>query len=830
LVKIQTKKPEGEAMSWHYKNSISIFAIVASSICFFTNSALANPLEIGLEWQVKKYKIEGNHEVSETAFTITNKSQKPINSNDWKICFSSIASVKNIEGENTKIEHIAGPLFCARFVKNTPQILPNQSQSMRFELSEAISKIEKAPIAPYLVFDKNPHQGIEIKNYKLIPIPRTKQVEGTKLGFSTYLSPQEIYQNNQNIIDIPKAQLPPIFPIPLEINSNNGVLKLGGIPKIISSPGLRNEAKFAKRIISEALVSSDKSTVLQLEISPIANQNSPDAYELIIDPQYGIKIKGNSASGVYYGLQSLEQLLPLVKSKSIELPALKITDAPHFEYRGLLVDVARNFQNKEQIFKTIDIMARLKLNKLHLHLVDDEGWRIEIKQIPELTQIGAKRGEGLWYKNLPSAYGSGSDISDPHGSGFYTQQDFIEILQYAAKNHVEIIPEIEMPGHSRAAVKAMEARTYLLRQKGAKYADKFLLSDPNDKSEYHTAQSYTDDVINPGLDSTYAFIDVVIGEIADLYKKADVKQNILHVGADELASGAWEKSPIAIKKMAQLNLNSTNQLWDYFYDRVAKSLVKNGFKLGAWEELGVTREKDYPVNQNFLNRDFTLYVWNNLEGSEDLAYRLANGGFKVVLGPVSNFYFDMAYNEDAQEPGQNWGNSIDLEKAFSFNPYAMQGTDKENKVQLNDAAKSNIIGIEAMMFSETMRDPSRIDYMMAPRIFALSQNAWSKQDKSDPKQWSIFVNQLGKNILPRIDAQLPNFNYRIAPPGLKIENNVVLVNYQLPGFELRYTIDGTEPNLTSPIVNGRVPNRAIISVSAFNKVGRKSRTSTIDNR
>ena len=806
-----------------------ITTAIISPLAIIPTISLAQDINIGVEWQAQKYITENNHHYTEAAFIITNKGKLPINTNDWKLCFSSIIGAKTLENANAVIEPIAGPLYCARFSNSDTTIPAGSSLTMRFEHTETVTKIEKAPVAPYIVFDNAPHNGIKISDYKTTPLERTKQIEGAAVGTSTLVTPQDIYLKNQNIIDIPKSKLPPIFPTPKENEKYDGVLELNGAPVIIASPKLKNEAAFATKIFQTSFSKAGTKQSIKLEIAKLAKQTSPDAYELDITPK-GIKITGNSPSGVYYGLQSLRQLLPNTKADKFELPALKIVDAPDFEYRGLLVDVARNFQPKAQILRTIDIMARLKLNRLHLHLIDDEGWRLEIKKIPELTQIGAKRGEGLWYKNLPSAYGSGPDVKDPHGSGFYTQEDFIEILQYGAKNHVEIIPEIEMPGHSRAAVKSMEAREFLLKQKNAKDASKFLLSDPDDKSQYHTAQNYTDDVMNPGLDSTYVFIDTVVGEIAGLYKKAGVKQNILHIGADELANGAWEKSPIAIAKMKELNLNSTNELWDYFYNRVAESLAKNGFKIGAWEELGVKRESTYPINQKFLNRGATLYVWNNLEGSEDLAYRLANGGFKVVLGPVSNFYFDMAYNEDALEPGHNWGGYIDLEKAYSFNPYALQGTDKENKVKLEDAAKSNIVGIEAMMFSETMRDPARIDYMMMPRIFALSQNAWARHDNSDPSKWSVFVNQLGKNLLPQFDAQLPNLNYRIAPPGLMIENNIVLVNYQLPGFALRYTTDGTEPTINSPLVKGPINDRAIIKVCAFNKIGRKSRTSTIDNR
>ncbi len=785
-----------------------------------------NPDDISIVWKLDKYAKDGNNFITKANFILTNNGKTPINNNGWTLYFTSISGVRNSNGGNNQIvDSVTGSLFKIRLLDDSKTIAPGQSITLPIEHLETMVKMEKAPQAPYIVFDNNLDKGILIKNYKQAQIPRGSNFENTPNGFKSIVTPTEIYEKNKIIKDIPKDKLSPIFPNPQNIQINDGAIKIASQPKIIATPSLKNEMAFAENIFKNLPNTQKDDVKIELAIDNLQNQNSPEAYELKIENN-GIKITGNSATGVYYGLQSLSQLIPIGK-KGFELPFMEIKDAPRFEYRGLLVDVARNFQDKKRIFKTIDIMAQLKLNKLHFHLVDDEGWRIEIKQIPELTQYGAKRGhQNNQDKSLPPAYGSGPNVNDKHGSGYYSQADFIEILKYAAQNHIDIIPEIEMPGHARAAVKSME----VLSAKNNKTPNKYLLSDPNDKSQYHTAQNYTDDVINPALPSTYDFVDTVVGEVAQMYKKAGVKQTILQVGGDELANGAWEKSPLAIEKMNELGLNSTNQLWDYFYDKVGNIVTKHGFKIGAWEELGVKREKNYPINPKFLKHDATLFVWNNLEGSEDLAYRLANNGYKVVLGPVTNLYFDMAHSEDVVEPGHNWANYTDLDNSFAFNPYAMQGTQNPSKVQLDDAAQKNIVGIEAMMFAETMREPKRIDYMMLPRLYALAYRGWNMPKADNQDEWSCFVNQLGKISLPRLSIQIPDVNYRIPPPGLKIENGKVMVNYQLPGFDLRYSVGDKMPNIKSLMVNGPIIAKGTINVVAFDKNGRQGHISTIENR
>jgi hexosaminidase len=240
------------------------------------------------------------------------------------------------------------------------------------------------------------------------------------------------------------------------------MLQLTGKPQVEAPSALANEAALARSLFPASLPAGG--APLRLKVGTVAGQASPEAYSLTIRADSGIAIVGNSAAGVAYGLQTLRDLLPLPGAAESALPELAIVDAPRFGYRGFQLDVARNFHGKQTVFKWLDLMARYKLNTFHFHLTDDEGWRLEIAGLPELTSIGAVRGHSARPGvRLQPAYGSGPDPRDAHGSGYFSRADYIEILRYAQARHIEVIPEFEMPGHARAAVQAMQARYQRLK-------------------------------------------------------------------------------------------------------------------------------------------------------------------------------------------------------------------------------------------------------------------------------------------------------------------------------------------------------------------------------
>ena len=375
---------------------------------------------------------------------------------------------------------------------------------------------------------------------------------------------------------------------------------------------------------------------------------------------------------------------------------------------------------------------------------------------------------------------------EPFGSGYFTQQDYVEILKYAAARHIEVIPEIEMPGHARAAIKAMDARFRRLSAAGdSAGAGRYLLSEAEDRSVYTSVQDFPDNVMNPALESTYAFIEKVVDELVAAHKGAGVPLRNLHMGGDEVPAGVWEKSPAALALLKEKGLSSVDDLWFVFYGRVAQILKRHGIPLSGWEEIGVRktrldgRPKVIP-NPDFAGRGWRTYVWNNVPGwgAEDLAYRLANGGYKVVLAPVSNLYLDMAYNKNPEEPGLFWGGFVDVDKPFDFIPFDYYRNQKEDgrgnplpdgifvgKDRLTDYGRENIIGIEACLWSESSREDGRIEYMLMPKLLGVAERAWApdpdwarERDAAKAaalyqEAWSRFVNVVGKRELPRLDQE-----------------------------------------------------------------------------
>ena len=804
--------------------------------------------------------------------TLTNRDTRALPASGWALYFNGLDGVANATLKTGLImEQVSGQLFRMRPAPGFAGVAPGASLDIDYFHRSVIIKPMMAPAGPYLVFDDAPEAGHRIGSYQIDVMSRPEQMPAGSWHRTPLSTPESVYATNARIKDIPAQSLAPVFPTPVQVQPAPGTLRLGTMPAIEADAALRNEADLARAMLGRYLAPGTAATAaatfaatpaasagtaaLRLRVAPVAGQSSPEAYSLTIDPVAGIELTGATPAGVFYGLQSLRDLLPLERGQGLALAAVRIVDAPRFGYRGFQLDVARNFFPKQTVFRLLDLMARYKLNKFHFHLTDDEGWRLAIAGLPELTTFGARRGHTLSVtEHLQSAYGSGPSVDDERGSGFYRREDYIEILKYAKARHIEVIPEIEMPGHARAAVKAMEQRAKRLERAGAPNPRQFLLHDAEDRSVYTSPQMYQDHVLNPGLESTYDFIAHVVADVVSMHKEAEAPLPSIHVGGDELPTGAWEQSPASRALMQRLKMTETAELWDYFYDRVDGILKRHGLFASGWEELGTRKVmlKGAPKmipNPAFTQRGFRVQVWNNLHGAEDLAYRLANAGYQTVLSPVTNFYFDMAHNRNPDEPGVHWGAYIELERVFNFIPFdymknapalpdngpvaarAMDG--------LTDYGQRHIAGIEATLFSETVRDLETLDYLIMPRLLGLAERAWAPDPawarEADATRaaalhgaaWSSFVNVLGKRVLPQLDADGSGIGYRIAPPGLVLKRGGVLVNHQLPGMTLRYTLDGSEPTAASPVVRGAIAARGLVRVAAFALNGRSGRSAQV---
>jgi hexosaminidase len=307
------------------------------------------------------------------------------------------------------------------------------------------------------------------------------------------------------------------------------------------------------------------------------------------------------------------------------------------------------------------------------------------------------------------------------------------------------------------------------------------------------------------------------------------------------------------------SLTNVDDLWFVFYGRVEQILKAQGLVPSGWEEIAVrkTSRDGRPatiVNPGFAERGWRAYVWNNVPGwgAEDLAYRLANGGYDVVLSPVTNYYFDLAWNQNPEETGLDWGGYIDMQKPFQFIPFDYYRNARVDargnpldpavfagKDRLTDYGRAHIVGIQGNLWSETLGGDGRLDYMTVPKLFGLAERAWAPDPdwakETDPARsdalyreaWSRLVNVVGKRELPRLDREVPGLDYRIPTPGLKADGVVVYCNVELPGFTLRYTTDGSEPTVRSAEVRGPIPLRGTVRVAAFNATGRRGHTAVM---
>ncbi|MFM9948222.1 MAG: family 20 glycosylhydrolase [Saprospiraceae bacterium] len=821
-----------------------------------------NTQDLHINWEMLTKDFQSTRQTS-AAFTFTNKGKTPFPASGWTLYFNSNQGMDNAAATGgVNIAHVNGDLYKISPNAGFKALPPKASVRIEYFSYGRLLNYTGNPAGLYLVWDNAPEQGHAIANYTMAPL------KYTVAGLAT---PEKVYDQNRMVKDIPAADLPKIFPTPANYKAMSGEFLLSAGMVIQSDAQFKNEAEYLSEALGKRFGSKNQ-IVYSGEngrIRFLKADMAPEAYNLSVNSQT-ITITAGSSSGIFYGIQSLFSLMPAsawngIQVTAVSVPAVEVQDAPRFGYRSLMLDVARNFKSKKDIFRVLDLMALYKLNVFHLHFSEDEGWRIEIPSLPELTEIGARRGHTADGKTmLPPSYGSGPAPDKNLGSGFYTKADFIEILKYAHQRHISVIPEIETPGHARAAIKAMDARYEKYMKRGNKAeAERYLLRDLQDQSVYSSAQQWTDNVMCVALPSVYAFTEKVVDELIALYKEAGAPLTTIHLGGDEVPAGAWEKSLVCQRLIEKdPEVRDTDDLWYYYYSRINAMLRSKGLFTSAWEEAGMRKtmrdgQKVMIENPRFANENMQLHVWNNVTGwgAEDLPYRLANAGYKVVLSPVSNNYLDLAYGIHPEEPGLYWGGFQDVDKPFYFVPFDYYKTSKEGpagtpvdpavfncKERLTDFGRSNIVGIQGLLWNENIRSVELMDYMLLPKLLGVAERAWApepawsvEKDKTRFEQlyneaWSVFANVLGKRELPRLDYFAGGYNYRIPAAGAVVENGKAGVNLQLPGFAIRYTTDGSEPTPQSKLYSGAIADKGVLKIKVFNGKGRGSNTMVVENR
>ncbi|BBP96214.1 chitobiase [Burkholderia sp. SFA1] len=563
---------------------------------------------------------------------------------------------------------------------------------------------------------------------------------------------------------LPSAQQVAARALPAVLRStpNEGVAQIGGIE--LSMSGLTSP----QRAALEARAATLGLTGAALRVNgQIAGGSLPadiaraGGYRLTI-AQGGANIDAFDAAGLFYGVQTLLSLTP---AGGGNVPAMTVEDAPRYTHRGMHVDVARNFRQPATLRRLIDQMGAYKLNRLHLHLSDDEGWRIEIPGLPELTEIGAKRCHDLTETRcLVPQLASGPD--NRSGGGYLSRADYVALARYAADRFVEIIPEIDMPGHARAAVVSMEARFQRLSAKGDKSgANAYRLLDPADTSNATTVQFYDRrSFINPCGDGAQRFASKVIGEIAAMHREAGAPLSVWHFGGDEaknilLGAGfqpldgtdpgkghvnlaaqdkPWGRSPQCAALIASGKAASVDELPSMFARQVSQIVRNNGIgTMAAWQD-GIKHAKG---PQDFATSNTMVTMWDTIFwGASDTVQALSGQGYKTVLALPDYLYFDFPYAFDQRERGYYWGShGTDSFKTFSLAPDNLPQNaeimaDRDGKpFEVTSAGPApHIEGIQGQAWAEVMRTDPQFEYMVYPRLLALAERAWHRAEWERP--------------------------------------------------------------------------------------------------
>ncbi|WP_294697636.1 glycoside hydrolase family 20 protein [Prevotella sp.] len=582
-----------------------------------------------------------------------------------------------------------------------------------------------------------------------------------------------------------------IIPRPQQVNVSNDAPFTLSAKTVISlgtnSQNMKRNANMLASYIEQAtgirpaVGKSKNGTAIVLTIDKtIANA---EGYKLDADAKQ-IRIAGASAAGVFYGIQTLRKSLPLVNGKAskVSIPAVHIADAPRFAYRGTHLDVSRHFVTADSVRQFIDMLALHNINRFHWHLTDDQGWRIEIKKYPLLTQIGSKRAQTVIGHN------SGKYDGKPY-SGFYTQKQIRDIVKYAADRYITIVPEIDLPGHMQAALAA--------------YPDMGCTGGP-----YEVWQKWgvSDNVLCAGNDKTLTFIDNVLKEITKLFPS-----KYIHVGGDECPKTQWQKCPKCQARIKALNLEAKDghsaeeRLQSYIITHASNYLKSLGRNTIGWDE----------ILEGGLAEGATVMSWRGESGG----IAAAKQHHDVVMTPNSYLYFDYYQSLDKANEPLAIGGYLPLETVYSYEPMPKELTADEAR---------HIIGVQANIWTEYMPTFKQMQYMALPRLAALSEVQWSQPALKD---YTSFTNRLTEftHLYDRLGYNYAKHLYNVA---IHVDSDnkwrEILIHMTTAGkAEIRYTLDGTEPTVNSTLYTGAIvlQKSAKIRAAAFRDGKRSSVTS-----
>ena len=806
----------------------------------FMLSCTTESKEIEVVYEIKKMN-DGNFDVSLSILNLTNVDFDSV----WSLHWNQQSSIVNNESipENIKYKYVAGQSYNILSFGKDYHLNSNGSISIDFNQLGIVSRISDLPVGGFIVTNNH---IIDVKftyNWK-------NAVGIEKLDAPSSKDRYELYAPG-NVLD--KSELELIIPTPSKLTLLDGESSLKSEYKVFVDESLNLDINTVKSLFAENFnMVLNNSTNYDISVLYIDNLIE-ESYKLFID-QNKISIEASDRAGALYGLQSLKQIFLASKLENNTLKHIYISDAPRFSYRGMLLDISRNFYGPDKIKQILDYLSFFKINHLDFRLTDDEGWRLEIPGLEELTEVGSKRAYTKdEFESLIPMYGSGPDINST-GSGYLSRVDFIEILQYADNRNIRIIPQISYPSHMRSAIISMDVRYQKYMELGnQEEAEKYLLSDPDDESEYYSAQGFDDNIACICRESAFTFYEKVIDEIYLMYQEAGVDLNKFGVAADELPYGAWQKSPICDQFMEENSISGDyNALYEIMQRRVYDKLSSYNATMTGWDDillkLTEKNQSETQIKDFFKGDDILLFVWKNDwgQGRQDMIYKYANLGYKTVMSNSSAFYFDMVDDKDLDNIGLSWSGYADYKDMWTVDVYDIfndsYGVKKNNiskeyiesSEKLNPNNRDNIIGIQSQIWSETIRNEDILDYMFMPNIIVFSQKAWSQDpewmkisDKTKREftlnyEWNKFTNTIGQRVLPIIDNIYDGLSYDLPKPGGIIKNDSLYANSVFPGLNIKYTIDGSLPDIESMNYNSPVKLNQddIVNLRLFDNKGR----------
>ena len=578
-----------------------------------------------------------------------------------------------------------------------------------------------------------------------------------------------------------------IIPQPKTVRCLNGEFKFSAKTKIVArdetgrqSAALLNDWLLKNYGFKLELINSEKNpknAIVFEEQKNLIGNPPPEFYGIYVIDK-GILV-GARETGQFYALQTLMQMLPVNFKTQARIPAVDISDAPRFPYRGMHLDTGRHFMPVDFVKKYVDLMSQYKFNYFHWHLTEDQGWRIEIKKYPKLTEIGSKRKESVKERNLQPYVGDGIPVE-----GFYTQEQIKDVVAYAKARRITVIPEIELPGHSSAALAAYP-------ELGCK---------ENYQYKVQTTWGIFKEVFCP-TETTFQFLEDVLTETIALFPDSPY----IHIGGDEVLKDHWKESAFVQELKRRENLKDEHEVQSYFIRRIEKFINSKGKKIIGWDE----------ILEGGLAPNATVMSWRGEKGG----ITAAKSKHDVIMTPTDFLYFDYGQGDPQYEP-LNIGNYVTLEKVYSYDPQPKELTDEE---------KQHILGAQGNVWTEYLKTPEKVEYMVFPRMLALSEVVWSPIEQ---KNYADFTRRLQYHF-QKLDKQ--NVNYRIpAPLGLQntllgdSDKAAIDLKPAITGGKIYYTTDGSAPSESAklyekPFELSLKPNeKAEIKTVVVNEKGRKS--------